>query len=89
MMVKIGTSDVLDTLTDDGMIGLCCIEVEAVVFTDFKKMEMSIKEIQNESESFYKKWCGKMGFMNYLLKLIKEEDKFFNKNQRTVKRFMS
>jgi hypothetical protein len=87
MFVKIGAADVLDTLTDDGMIGICCIEVEAVVFTDFKKMERSIKEIQENSESFYIKWCGKKGFMNYLLELIKEEDKFFNKNQRTVKRF--
>ena len=87
MLIRTGMTDALNTLTDDGMIGICCIEAEAVVFTDFKKMELSIKEIQNKPESKYKKWGGKTGFMNYLLELIKEEDKFFNKNQRTIKRF--
>jgi hypothetical protein len=71
-------------MTNDGMIGICCPEVNAVIFSNAEYTEKILTEIKNDSESDYKKWGGKRGFMKYLLTRILKEDRYFNKNKNLI-----
>lgn len=84
MFEKKYLTDAVDVTTDDGMIGICCQEVGAVIFSDLKTTEDTLTKLKDEPESEYKKWGGKRGFLTYLLGVIKKEDKFFNKNRHLI-----
>lgn len=58
--------------------------VNGCVFTNIDEFEITLENIKNDPESEYSTWGGKRGFLVYLKKHLKKEDKYFRKNKGMV-----